>query len=259
MKNLFDTHAKSYDAVFTHSTIGKAQRSRVYHFLNPIILTKKSLSILEINCGTGEDAAYFHKLGHQVIATDISERMIQVAKKKYPNITFKQLDATQINKNSFTHTFDLIFSNFGGLNCLSPTELQKFITNSQELLKPKGKLALVIMPKQCLWEQFYFFLKGNLKLARRRNTTNAVLVNVEGEQVPTWYYNPKFLLKMASKIFIKTDLRPVGIAVPPSYLEPFFKNKKGLFSVLTFMERIFKSGFWAKYADHFLIVLRSKE
>ena len=33
-----------------------------------------------------------------------------------------------------------------------------------------GKIVLVVMPKHCLWERFYFTLKGYLKKANRRNT-----------------------------------------------------------------------------------------
>lgn len=258
MTNHFDKHAKTYDTVFTNSTIGKAQRNRVYHFLNKLLFSEKKISILELNCGTGEDAAYFHSLGHKVLATDISEEMISIASKKYPHISFKKVDITKITMETFTEKFDLIFSNFGGLNCLSPKELERFMHISSSLLNPKGKMALAIMPKSCLWEQFYFLLKGQTKKAFRRNTDKSVLANVDGVQVPTWYYNPKQISTFTDNYYTKMLVKPIGISIPPSYLEPFFAGKKGLLKILFWKEKKLSNSFWAKYADHFLIVLQKK-
>jgi trans-aconitate methyltransferase len=258
MTNHFDKHAKTYDAVFTNSSIGKAQRNRVYHFLEKSTLSKEKLNILELNCGTGEDAAYFHSLGHKIIATDISEKMISIASEKHPHISFKKVDITTITSEMFSEKFDLIFSNFGGLNCLSPEEIEHFIGISDSLLNPNGKMALVLMPKSCLWERFYFLIKRQTKKAFRRNTDNAVLANVDGVQVPTWYYNPKQISRLADKNFTEKLVKPVGISIPPSYLESFFTTKKRFLKLLIWKERFLSNSFWAKYADHFLIVLQKK-
>ncbi len=258
MSENFDKHAKNYDTVFTYSQIGKAQRDRVYHFLKTDISSNKKLTILELNCGTGEDAHYFTQQGHTVLATDISSEMINVAKEKYPKISFQQLDITKITSDTFTEKFDLIFSNFGGLNCLSKPELASFITISESFLSPSGKIALVIMPKNCLWERFYFSIKGEFKKARRRNTNKPLLVNVEGLQVPTWYYNPKDVVSLALNDYNTKTIKPIGIKIPPSYLESFFLNKKRLLKLLVQAEKIFSNRFWSKYADHYLIVFQKK-
>ncbi len=260
MQNNFDIHAKNYDTVFTFSEIGKAQRNRVYHFLKEYILTNNNLNILEINCGTGEDARYLAEKGHRVLATDISSEMIKIAKEKHEKsgVKFQELDITKITSTTFLEKFDLIFSNFGGLNCLSPSELKKFISISTELLSPSGKLALVIMPKNCLWERFYFSIKGDFKKAIRRNTNDFVQANVDGIKIPTWYYNPEEVVSLASNLYKTMLLKPIGIKIPPSYLESFFINKKGLLKLLIWAEKIYPNRFWAKYSDHYLIVFEKK-
>ena len=93
MKANFDHHAINYDAYFSNSLIGKAQRERVHYFLNKQLeKKKKNLRVLEINCGTGIDADWLAKKGHFVIASDISSKMIEIAKNKYDhsNLIFKQ-------------------------------------------------------------------------------------------------------------------------------------------------------------------------
>ena len=137
MQNKFDNHAKNYDTSFTFSEIGKAQRERVYYFLNQKILTRNNLSILELNCGTGEDASYFEKLGHQITATDISNEMLKIAKQKSKNSKseFKILDIKKIKQIENDKTFDLIFSNFGGFNCLSKKEIKTFFSSVKNILE----------------------------------------------------------------------------------------------------------------------------
>ena len=51
---VFDAIAEEYDRIFTDSVIGKAQRSLVHAALNDRFYMGQR--ILELNCGTGEDA-----------------------------------------------------------------------------------------------------------------------------------------------------------------------------------------------------------
>ena len=69
--------------------------------------------------------------------------MIEIAKNKYDhsNLIFKQLDLQTIHTEIFKEKFDLLFSNFGGLNCLSKQDLKEFLNNSTSILKPQGMLA----------------------------------------------------------------------------------------------------------------------
>ena len=260
MHNDFDLAATQYDHVFTFSKIGIAQRHLVFKYLAPTINNSKKLSILELNCGTGEDAIQLANLGHYVMATDISEKMIHVAKSKtHPkNLIFKVHDINLITEHTFNDTFDLIFSNFGGLNCLSESQLDLFFKKFVNLLKPNGKLILVIMPKNCLWERIYFSLKGNFKKAKRRNTAQSVVANVDGSQVSTWYYNPEQIVSLSKNLYIEELIKPIGLFIPPSYLETSLLTKKPMFNMLIKFEQFFNTSFLSKYADHFLIQLTKK-
>ncbi|WP_315817338.1 methyltransferase domain-containing protein [Paraflavitalea speifideaquila] len=78
----FDVLAADYDTSFSHSLTGHAQRMVSRAWLQSFLAGKGTLRILEINCGTGEDALWLASLGHTVIATDQSERMIGEAREK---------------------------------------------------------------------------------------------------------------------------------------------------------------------------------
>jgi len=260
MPNDFDIASSQYDTNFTFSNIGKAQRRMVFKYLKPIVNETKKLSILELNCGTGEDAIRFAKLDHTVLATDISEGMIKVAKAKTnsKNLTFRTLDINSINENTFSTTFDFIFSNFGGFNCLSKTELDLFFKKAAKLLNPGGKIVLIIMPKHCLWERLYFTIKGDFKNAKRRNTKSNITANVEGVAVKTWYYNPEEIVSLTASQYDTNTIRPIGITIPPSYLENSFLAKKPFMIIFKSIDAIITGSYWAKYADHFLIELTKK-
>ena len=114
------------------------------------------------------------------------------------------------------------------------------------------------MPKKCIWEQIYFLLKGDFKNYKRRNTEQALLVNVDGIQVPTWYFNPDEIIRVSKKKYTKTNCVPIGITVPPSYLEKSFLTKIPVWNVLKIIEKKVSNNFLSKYADHFLIELTKK-
>ncbi|WP_046756391.1 class I SAM-dependent methyltransferase [Kordia jejudonensis] len=260
MHSDFDIAAPQYDDIFTYSNIGKAQRKLVFRHINSIIKQGKNLSILELNCGTGADAIEFAKLNHDVIATDISSGMIEVAKAKphSKNLQFKVQDITTITKDTFAKKFDFIFSDFGGINCLSQAQLKTFFQTAADLLQPNGKLAIVLMPKNCLWERLYFTLKGDKTKATRRNTTESVVANVDGVGVETWYYNPKDIAALATDFFITTKVKPIGVTIPPSYLEQSFLAKFPMLPIFKGFDSILTASSLAKYADHFLIILEKK-
>lgn len=254
----FDKAAPNYDESFTQTEIGKMQRNSVYKQLTKQVVSVKN--ILEINCGTGEDAIWLATQNFNVTATDISPKMIEVAKSKanFDTLNFIISDIKTIQSSIGGQNFDLIFSNFGGLNCLSESELEKFFRDANSILFQKGKLVLVIMPKSTLWEQAYFLAKAQFSKVFRRKK-EFILADVAGEKVPTYYYNPKDIVNLAKNDFELVHQKPIGFFVPPSYLEPIFKNKKGLLRFLNVLEKAISNwSFLSKYADHYIITLQKR-
>ncbi len=255
MEASFDKAAVNYDDTFTNTEVGKMQRALVYTELSKHLTSVQN--ILEINCGTDEDAIWFAKQNFKITATDISPKMIEIAKSK-AILNFKVADINSIATTFEGEKFDLLFSNFGGLNCLSKSELKNFFVNIDSILAEKGKMALVIMPKNTLWERFYFLAKAQFKNISRRKK-ESVIAHVDGENIPTYYYNPKDIVNLAKANFEAVAVKPIGFFVPPSYLDEFFKNKKGLLGFLNRLEQGIKNASsLSKYADHYLIILQKR-
>ncbi len=227
-----------------------------------IIVNKKGLDILEINCGTGEDALWLASKGHVVTGTDISKQMILVAQQKAQqkniNINFFACSFTDLENNFKTQKFDLIFSNFGGLNCANKAELSKLNTDFHHLLKPNGLFILVLLGKKCFSEKLYFFLRLDFKkMNRRKHEVSAYLS--PNNYVTTWYYTHQEIAKIFSSFQLKLK-KPIGLFIPPSYLEPLLKKAKPILPMINFFETLFaRIGLLANHGDHILIALEKKK
>jgi len=265
MQQAFDTIASTYDDSFVSSVIGTAQREIIHHYLEKSFHEEKLLSILELNSGTGEDALWFANKGHKVLATDISEKMIEIIQGKIEKanlsrqIRIRELDITSLQQENFDEKFDLIFSNFGGMNCIPPEQISNLPAILSQLLKPDGRLILVIMPKYCLWETKYFLLKLDFKKAFRRYSDSGTIAKLNGMELQTYYYTSGQIKKVFEKYFNVVSVKPIGFFVPPSYLENFFATKRKTISLLKWFENLITNqSFLAGFSDHYLIDLQVK-
>lgn len=260
MSKGFDIAASTYDKDFTHSNIGRMQRDKVWKFLDIISNTNQSLNILELNCGTGEDAIRLAKQGNKVLASDISEGMLAIARNKSESsmVNFQRIDLNNIENFHFEMQFDLVFSNFGGLNCIDANTMSNLNQSLNKIMRSKGKYIAVIMPRFCLWETCFYLIKGKVKDAFRRQKTS-VIANVSGNKVETWYYSPKNHQSKMGSTFKKEKLQPVGLFIPPSYLENFFSKRLRFLNFLQFLEKHLAIFSWqAKLADHYYIEYSKK-
>src|ERR1700733_12870674 len=90
----FDALAEGYDGQFTRTRIGSAMRAAVW--ARCAARFRPGFRILEMNCGTGEDARWLAGQGMRVVATDISARMIEVSRRKLANLPEKQAVHLQV-------------------------------------------------------------------------------------------------------------------------------------------------------------------
>jgi ubiquinone/menaquinone biosynthesis C-methylase UbiE len=259
----FDVLAADYDIHFSQSLTGQAQRTVSRAWLLSFLLYKGPLRILEINCGTGEDALWLASLGHTVVATDQSQSMIREAERKsslevqpltpvFITCGFSELSTTLANER-----FDLVFSNFAGLNCASPQELATLNHTFQGLLTEGGFLAVVLFGKYCWWETCYFLLKAERRNAFRRWSRKPVQVQLTEEvHQQVFYYSVNQFTKNLQQ-FLLLEKRPVGLFIPPSYMEHLMRRNTRIFSLLVKLEKWTRgSSLYSALSDHTYILLQ---
>src|SRR5271156_3536604 len=164
----FDSLAARYDDLFTRSMIGRAQRSAVWKVLSETF--NPGGHILEINCGTGEDALFLARNGLSVVACDASEQMIRTARQRMgaedPDaaIHFEVL-ATEKLFFRPDDLFDGALSNFSGLNCVA--NLQQTASDLAAMVTPGAPVLLCFSTRFCLAETIWFLFQGQFRKAFR--------------------------------------------------------------------------------------------
>ncbi|MEO5977908.1 MAG: class I SAM-dependent methyltransferase [Chryseolinea sp.] len=258
-------HIATYDSLYARSVIGQLQRKQVWRYLQKITPTLNSLEILELNSGSVEDTLLFSEKGVNLVATDISEEMNKVTNQNsnqyslQNRISSQFLDPESFDETVFNKKFDLIFSNFGGLNCISPESLVRLLHKIPSILAPGGRFIGVLMPKFCLWESSYLLGKFRFSQAFRRATSKEVMVNFQGASFKSWYYNPSQIRKWSGHRFKVVRTLPIGFSTPPVNLEKHFVKRKGLlFRLSRFGRRFEKIPFLSMMSDHYLIDLQLK-
>ncbi len=210
--------------------------------------------ILELNAGTGLDAIYFAGKGHRVHATDLSDGMIEVIKRKindhqlYSRLTCQQCSYDQLDELNLGR-FDYLFSNFGGLNCIR--DLDNVTRHFTSILKKNGYATIVVMPMVSLWELLSVF-KGNTRAFRRFNK-NGTMSHLEGEYFTTYYHTLSTIVKAFGPDFQLLKVEGLGAVMPPPHKAAFPKQRLGLYRFLKKLDGKVRGHFpFNRWADHII-------
>ena len=259
----FDAVAEEYDDRFTNSLIGRAQRQSVWSEMDRLF--RPGQRVLEINCGTGVDAMHLFAKGIKVVACDASAEMIAVARRRLKahavqsHVNFRTLATEQIGELEKEGLCDGVLSNFAGLNCVA--DLRCVARDLARLVRPGGKAILCLFGRFCLWEMLWYTLHGDFKKAFRRLGGKGVVANIgPGHSVLVRYPSVDSLCRDFAPHFRLVSWKGVGIAVPPSYLEPWAERFPRLFKFAAKIDPLLGQcpGFRA-LADHVVVVLERVE
>jgi len=252
----FDTIAEEYDQIFTYSILGKAQRSLVHEALRDSF--QEGQHVLDLNCGTGEDAILMAAGGVSVLACDVSKRMISVAWQKFAScgatlpVTFAVCANEHLDSLKDCEEFDGALSNFGGLNCTA--DLTRVSRALSDLIRPRGEVFLCMLGPFCAWEVVWHSVHGRWRKAFRRMKTGGADARIGGESVHVHYPSVRQIREAFAPAFRLASWRGIGVALPPSWMEPVFQDRPSFVDWLTQIDRwlgvvpIFRGA-----ADHVLL------
>jgi len=259
VKEAFNKQSEVFDSYEEHSEILKRMRATIRSHL--IRHLKTGSNILELNAGTGLDAVFLAEKGFYVHAIDISDGMLRKLDSKINSsnlrgqITYELLSYTELDKLK-GKTFDYIFSNFGGLNCVK--DLKEVTIHFKNLLKPDGMITLVIMPPVCPCELSLIF-KGQFKQAFRRLHKNGTEANIEGIRFSTYYHSLGKLINALGKEYKLIEAKGIAIFSPPPYAEKFPNRHPLLYKNLNYIDDLISHTFpFNRWADHYIATFRFK-
>lgn len=259
----FDHTASSHHSLFTPSAIGQLQRKFVWNYIEAIVPELQGYEMLELTRSETEDISTFGEGEFRMTATDISEEMLKVTQKRSEPMLMKQhVTVHPLSGNPLTHNplgkkFDLIFSNFGNLNYLSPEALKNLFHRIPDMLNPGGRFIGVVMPKCCIWEMIFFSMRFQFRKAFRRFGAAKGLYDCFGNEVKTWFYFPRHIRRWSKPKFRVVNIRPVGLTLPSCYLEAFIHFRRHWLMRLNKVEKKFADKtILAGFADNFIFDLQ---
>ena len=249
----YDRNADKYDDFIENNENLARMRRRVYEFVTARL--PKGSRILDLACGTGTDAVWFAQHGYSVHGVDISGEMLARAEKKakelglQDRLSFEQLSDTDL-KTTRAEPFDMTFSNFGGLNCVS--DPAQVVENVRPLMKQKARVIWAMMPPFCLWETAALF-RGKFGIATRRLSGKST-VRKEGLQYPVYYYKPDQITKAWGDEFRLEAVEALSVMTPPATSKDFSDKHPQLYSVLRNLDDLLAARWPFKYWGDFTIV-----
>jgi SAM-dependent methyltransferase len=248
----FDPMAGTYDADFTHTPIGQALRDVVWSRLERTF--RPAQRILDIGCGTGEDALRLANAGAFVVGTDASSQMIQVARKKASaanpsgRVEFRCVPMEDIGSQLEGEVFDGVLSNFGAVNCAQ--DLPALVANVAARLRPGAPLVWVVMGRYVPWEWMWYLVRGDWRRAWRRFQPEGV----RWRGVVIRYPTPAQMKALLRPHFAIRRVAPLGVALPPSYAAGWLSRSPRALRYLTCLERLAQNlSPLASCADHYIV------
>jgi SAM-dependent methyltransferase len=237
----FDSIAADYDHLFTNSKIGRAQRAVVWE--RAACIFPAGSHILELNCGTGEDAAFLAGKGIEVTACDASALMIDQARSRQAgngagSMNFHLLPSECLHELPFTEMFDGILSNFSGLNCIA--DLAPIAAQLAGRLKPNAPALLCLSTRFCVWEMLHYLLHGDLHRAFRR-CAGVSEARIGSTTFPVYYPTLNSLSRSFHPFFRIRSVIGIGICVPPSYMETWAIGNPRLFGLCEAVDSIVRT------------------
>jgi ubiquinone/menaquinone biosynthesis C-methylase UbiE len=202
----FDQLASQYDELWTRSGVGHLQRKAVWRHIGNLF--QPGQSVLDLGCGTGEDALRLMQAGLRVRAIDASGEMVRVARDRGVDAITLAIEQC----GSLDEQFDAVLSNFGALNCVE--DLASLRRPLARLVRPGGYFAICIIGGFCLWETAWALLRRKPGKAFRRWRTSVM----SSLGIRVFYPSRRALETALSPQFRLVDWRGIGLCVPPSYV-----------------------------------------
>jgi ubiquinone/menaquinone biosynthesis C-methylase UbiE len=130
--------------------------------------------VLDLGCGAGRTTIGLARAGYQTVAIDLSIALLTLARRRYPGIEFREMDAA--NLHFAPEQFDAALFSYNGIDCLYPvTAREQCLQEVFRVLKPGG--VFILSSHNVVGAVFsggYWYLRGYLNavgtlMNQRRN------------------------------------------------------------------------------------------
>jgi hypothetical protein len=171
-------------------------------------------------------------------------------------ISFKRLAIEDIADPEILNTlgqFDLIFSDFDGLNCLR--ELDWLPEALAGMLKPGGNVIAVFMNPVCPMEILYFLARGRISRAFGRLRPAGLEAHIgDGVLVRTYFHPVHRVKRLFGTRFSARSVMAIGLTTPPTLMRDFYhRHQRGFRRLFGLEDRLAPIPPFNRLGDHVLM------
>jgi SAM-dependent methyltransferase len=227
-------------------------------------------SLLEIGCGTGEEALHLARAGYRITATDVSPQMVAITRRKVQaaglgeRITTQTSPAGQLQNLAASASFDGAYASFGSLNC--EPDLPRLASALDTLLKPGAPFVCSVMARISPFEITWYMAHLRPRMALRRlrpGWQQAALAGPAADrsrvEVPVRYLSSGDLAVAFAPFFTLSRSMGLGLVMPPPYLDPYYRRHRSLWGRIATIERGLRQRWpWRGMGDHIALVFRKR-
>jgi SAM-dependent methyltransferase len=275
MKLSYQDTARAFDAVASHyDAVYGPQANELMTWMRgeSLALLEATFppgsSLLEIGCGTGEEALALASSGRHILATDVSPKMATLTQAKAraaglgERVTAVATPAAGLGLLNPPTPLDGAYASFGALNC--EPDLERLGAALSRLIRPRGGFVCSVMARCCPFEMAWFLVHGRPRIAFRRLRRGWHAAPVAGTEdsevrVATRYLTVRDLRTAFSTPFSVERTLSLPLLLPPPYLDSLFQGHRALFRLLEPVERRLRHRWpWRLWGDHLAVVLRRR-
>ena len=188
--------------------------------------------IVALNCRNKKEALFLALLDVSLVTCDAAEEIVDAARDRRT-------------------LFDGALSNFSGLNGVA--DLNQTARDLASLVRIGGPIIICLSSRFCLSETLWFLLHGKFRKAFRRSTGIAT-VNAGDCAVKMHYPTLREVRRLFSPSFLMLSCTGIGVAVPPSYLEPILRKYPRVLGILRLIDkRVSHLPLFRTIGDHMLL------
>ncbi len=220
----YDLISDTYDHVEAQNAVGRRLRDRMQTALSRTFHSGER--VLELGCGTGIEARARAQGGVEVVATDLSEGMVRLVRRKATSLGLRNLDARRLA----AHEIDSLLEEFGGASFdgayahggvlnMDP-RIGDVATGLAHLLRPSATFLCTVVNQTSLFESVFYPLVLRPRKGYRRLGRDIPIPITRHEAhrryvVPTRFYSPAALVRVFGDAFELRRLEGLQILLPP--------------------------------------------
>jgi SAM-dependent methyltransferase len=229
----FDRAAEDYDRDFGRNPVGLLFRHAFQEALRRHLAAGDR--VLDLGCGTGDDALFLAGLGMSVLGIDPSPAMIARARAKAAErgadrVRFEVKRAEDVA--DLPATYDAAYSNFGALNC---ADLERVGTGLGRTLRPGGPVMLCLFGRRPLPAMLERGLTGRGEARPRSHP------RVGGIAVAVSYPTRGQVVSLLGPAFEWRKAWALGVVVPgPGHADWAYRHPQA-FGVLAAVESLLRA------------------